>query len=207
MRKRRCLLAGLVVCLQALRAATQIVCALGPGASSYKASADERPTADTMQLVNRVNAAAKAICASTCPAVGVFRNTTAAEAMFIAETNQGKLAYAPRFFASVHESYGDAGIIAIIAHEFGHALDDAMGAGWIKKSWTPEQRADSWAGCVLASSDLSAKDMRPALAALAMNPPPSELNWNSRLPVIRSGYVGCGGTISRFVSDAGSGGK
>src|SRR3974390_1181016 len=88
-----------------------IVCALGPNAASYKASADQRPSQDAMQIASRVNTAAKAICKTNCPAVMVLRNTTAANAMLVAEGSQPKLLYAPQFFATVSETFGDAGIV------------------------------------------------------------------------------------------------
>jgi hypothetical protein len=173
---------------------SRIVCALGPGASSWKSAADQRPTTDAMQLAARVNTAAKSICMSHCPAVMVFRNTTAANAMLVAEAGQPGLVYAPQFFASVHDRYGDSGIIAIIAHEFGHALDDAMGAAWIKSTWTPELRADAWAGCALAKLNLNPADFTAALGALAKYPAASHPGWSVRLPAIRAGYAGCGGS-------------
>jgi hypothetical protein len=203
--------AGLMAALLSLvlgssSAGAQVVCALGPGAASYKSSADQRPTSDAMQLAGRVNAAAKTICASNCPAVMVLRNATAANAMLVADAGQAKLIYAPQFFATVADGYGDAGIIAIVAHEFGHALDDTMGAAWIQSGWTPELRADSWAGCALAKSGLSAKEMEAALGALAKYPSPSHPSWNLRVPPIRAGYTKCGGDGSTFDS-ANQGGK
>jgi hypothetical protein len=179
-------------------AAAQIVCALGPGAASYQPSADQRPSGDTMQIASRVNTAEKSICAANCPGVALFRNSTAPNAALIANSGQAKLVYAPQFFAAVYASFGDAGILAIIAHELGHALDDSLGAAWIKTSWTPELRADAWAGCTLAKSGLSPNDMQAALAALAKYPSPAHPNWNLRLPAIRSGYTHCGGDISNF---------
>ncbi len=186
-------------------ALAQVVCALGPGAASYQPSADQRPSSDTMQIAGLVNAAEKSICASNCPGVALFRNSTAPNAALIVSAGQPKLVYAPQFFAAVYASFGDAGILAIIAHEFGHALDDSIGAAWIKTSWTPELRADSWAGCTLAKSALSQNDMQAALAALAKYPSPAHPGWNLRLPVIRSGYTHCGGEISNF--DSGSQGR
>jgi hypothetical protein len=189
-----CLLAGLI----SLNVSAQVVCALGPGASAYKPSGDQRPSSDTMQLASRVNTAVKTVCKSNCPAVAVFRNTTAANAMLIADGNQAKLVYSPQFFATVNESYGDAGIMAIIAHEVGHALDDVLGAAWIKNGWTAELRADSWAGCALARSDLNAADTQAALNALAKYPSPAHPSWTIRLPAIRAGYTACGGDASKF---------
>jgi hypothetical protein len=82
-----------------------------------------------------------------------------------------------------------------MAHEIGHALDDALGAVWIEKGWTPELRADSWAGCILAKSNLSPADATAALAALAAHPSPAHPAWNVRLPAIRAGYSRCGGAV------------
>jgi hypothetical protein len=180
--------------------AAQVVCALGPAASSYNHSADKRPTADAMQLVTRTFAAVKAVCASNCPETVLFRNETAPNMMLIADAGRAKLVYAPQFMASVYDRYGDAGILALTAHELGHPLDDTLGAAWIEKSWTAELRADSWAGCVLAKSNLSAADLSSALAALKTYPPlsnpPSPPNWDRRAPAIRAGYTHCGGVAA-----------
>ena len=197
--------AGLLVCFLPVSANAQVICALGSGASSYQPSADQRPSSDAMQLVARVNAAVKNICGSNCPEVAVLRNATAANAMLIADGAQARLVYSPQFFASAHESFGDAGILALVAHEFGHALDDAMGAAWMQKSWTAELRADAWAGCALAKSDLNASDREAALTALSRYPSPAHPGWNLRLPAIRAGYAGCGGDASKVHS--GSTGK
>jgi hypothetical protein len=186
-------LAGLLVGLLSFGASYQIVCALGSGASAWKPSANQRPTSDAMQLAGRLNVAVKTICASSCPEVMMFRNETAANAMLVAEGSQAKLVYSPQFFASAHDSFGDAGIIAIIAHELGHALDDAMGAAWIQSKWTPELRADAWAGCALAHCGLSPSDREAAFGALEKYPSPAHPAWNVRLPAIRAGYTGCGG--------------
>jgi hypothetical protein len=190
----------LMMCLLAVSASAQVMCTLGPGASSYKASADQRPSSDAALLAGRVNTAAKTVCGSNCPGVSLFRNTTAANAMLIAEGSQAKLVYAPQFFASANDAFGDAGILALIAHELGHALDDTLGAAWIKSTWTPELRADSWAGCVLAKINLSSKDIESALGALAKYPSPAHPSWSIRLPVLRTGYTSCGGDGTKFSS-------
>lgn len=174
-------------------AIAQVICALGPNAAVYQASQDQRPAADAIQLASRVSAAEKSICASNCPEIALLRNPTAPNAALIVNTGQAKLVYAPEFFAAVYSGFGDAGIIAIMAHEAGHALDDTMGAAWIKKDWTPELRADAWAGCVLAHSNLSPHDLASALATLEKYPPASHPAWSLRLPPIRSGYTHCGG--------------
>jgi hypothetical protein len=179
----------------------QVVCALGAGASSYQPSQDQRPASDAMQLAARVNAGEKAICTPNCPEVALLRNPTAPNIALIANQGQAKLVYAPQFFAAVYADYGDAGIIAVISHEVGHALDDTLGAAWINKDWKPEVRADAWAGCVLAKS-LNARDVPSALGALEKYPPSSHPDWNLRRPAIRIGYTRCGGSASSF--DSGS---
>jgi hypothetical protein len=191
---------ALLTLLLPMGAVAQVVCALGPGVASYQPAADQRPSSDAMQVASRVNVAEKTICSPNCPGVALFRNPTAPNAALIANGGQAKLVYAPQFFAAVYASFGDAGILAIIAHEFGHALDDSIGAAWINSSWTPELRADAWAGCTLAKSGLSRSDMQAALGALAKYPSPKHPSWNLRLPAIRSGYAHCGGEVPNFDS-------
>ncbi|HTR37704.1 MAG TPA: hypothetical protein VMH80_17475 [Bryobacteraceae bacterium] len=186
----------LLVFLLPVSAAAQIVCALGPGAASYKASEDQRPARDAMLLAARVSTAEKAICASNCPEIALYRNATAPNSALVLTSGQAKLVYAPQFFADVYMGFGDAGIMAVMAHEVGHALDDTLGAAWIDKRWTPELRADAWAGCTLAKSNLSPPEMHAALGALAKYPSPKHPAWNLRLPAIRSGYSHCGGAAS-----------
>jgi hypothetical protein len=176
-----------------LTAATQVICTMGTSASSYKASEDQRPSPDATELVSRAFTAARNVCGSHCPEVVLFRNATAPNLMLIHEGQRAKLVYAPQFIAAVYDRYGDAGITALAEHTIGHALDDTLGAAWIEKSWTPELRADSWAGCVLANSNLSPGDLKSSLAALENYPPSSHPAWNLRLPPIRAGYTHCGG--------------
>lgn len=176
----------------------EIVCALGPDAASYKAGADQRPTSDALQLASRVNAALKTICGAQCPTMALFRNTTAPNAMLMADAGQAKLVYSPQFFASAYGSFGDSGIVAVIAHEVGHALDATMGAAFIKKSWTPELRADAWTGCILAKLDPDLASLQSSLSALSKYPSPAHPGWSQRLPALRAGYTQCGGAGSRF---------
>ena len=94
---------------------------------------------------------------------------------------------------------------ATAAAFLGHALDDTIGAAWIRNDWTPELRADAWAGCTLAKSNLNPIDLHAALGALAKYPSPAHPAWNLRVPVIRSGYTHCGGAAASF--DSGLPGK
>jgi hypothetical protein len=182
--------------LLALPLRAELVCALGPNPASYKPASDQRPTRDALELASRVNAAVNTICGSQCPTMALFRNATAPNAMLMADAGQAKLVYAPQFFAAAYNDFGDAGIAAIIAHEVGHALDATMGAAWIKKNWTPELRADAWAGCVLAKLATSPADLQTSLAALAKYPAPSHPAWNLRVPALRTGYTQCGGAAN-----------
>ena len=80
---------------------------------------------------------------------------------------QAKIVYKPEFFTAVYEKSGDSGILAVLAHEVGHAIDDAAPAAWMKTNWTPELRADAWTGCALAKMNLSASQLRASLTTLS----------------------------------------
>jgi hypothetical protein len=176
----------------------EILCTLGSEGSSYKPAEDLRPSSDALQLANNVNAAVKTICGAQCPTMALFRNATAQNAMLIADAGQGKLVYSPQFLAAAYNAFGDGGIVAIFAHEVGHAMDATLGAAFIKTSWTPELRADAWAGCLLARLNPGLSSLQPSLSALAKYPSPSHPAWTQRLPAIRAGYTQCGGSGSKF---------
>ncbi|MBV8844872.1 MAG: hypothetical protein JO307_18860 [Bryobacterales bacterium] len=181
-----------------LSAAPEIVCALGNGAAGYKPAEDQRPSPDAMQLAGRLNAAVKSICGQNCPTMALFRNATAPNAMLINDSGQAKIVYSPQFLSAAYDRFGDVGIVAIMAHVLGHALDGTLGASWIKNSWTAELRADAWAGCILAKTDTGAGGLEPALGALQSYPSPAHAGWNQRLPVVRAGYLGCAGEPAKF---------
>ena len=179
-------------------ASAEVICALGSSASSYDAKADQRPTGDAMQLAGRMNAALSPTCTPQCPQIAIFRNPTAPNAMLVVTADQAKFVYAPQFFAAVYDKYGDGAIIAIVAHLYGHALNEVHPASWMKSDWTPELRADAWAGCALAKSDLSANDLADALTAVSKYPPAAQSSWPLRVPALRLGYTHCGGDGSKF---------
>ena len=191
-------LATIAVLWFPLAAAPEFICTLGPGAPAYKAAQDQRPSPDTMQLAGRVNAAVKGVCGQNCPTMALFRNSTAPNAMLINDSGQAKIVYSPQFFSAVYDRFGDLGIIALIAHELGHALDATLGAAWVKNTWPPEMRADAWAGCVLARIDPGPGGLDPALRALSNYPSPSHPNWSQRLPALRAGFTGCGGDAAKL---------
>ena len=187
-----------VLALLPVTAAAEVVCALGPAAASYNAYADERPSPDAMQLAGKVNAALSPVCKPSCPVIAVFRNATASNAMLVVGNGDAKIVYAPQFFTSVYESYGDGAIVALIAHELGHAVDETAPAAWMKRSWPPELRADAWAGCALGKVALSARGLEAALTAVSKYPAPSHPGWPERLPALRLGFTQCGGDGATF---------
>ena len=156
-----------------------------------------------MELAGQVNAALAPMCRPRCPVVAVFRNETAPNAMLVASsTGDAKIVYAPQFFTSIYDGAGDGPIIAVIAHELGHALDETAPASWTKTAWTAEMRADGWAGCALAKTNLTARALRETLTALAKYPVAADPGWNARLLALRTGYIQCGGDAGRFDSAA-----
>jgi hypothetical protein len=188
-------LGAALLLLLAWSANGEVVCALRQGASAYKPASDQRPSPDALLLAGRLNAALKSICGNQCPTMALFRNPTAANLMLINESGNAKLVYSPPFFQAAYSSFGDEGILALLAHELGHALDATMGAKFVKESWPPEVRADAWAGCVFAKLDAK---LDPSLEALAKYPSPAHPAWSQRLPALRAGFTACGGDGSRL---------
>jgi len=194
MSKTTCLLWALLL---PFNANAEIVCALGSGAASYKSSEDQRPTGDAMEMARRLNTALTPICSPKCPQIAVFRNATAANAMLVVTPDQAKFVYAPQFFQTVYDNYGDGAVIAMIAHEFGHALDDIY-PGRFGRGGTPELRADAWAGCTIAKLDLSPNGLGETLTAVSKYPSPAHPGWPLRLVALRLGYTQCGGDGPKF---------
>ncbi len=189
-------------------AAGDVLCALGPSAASYKPASDERPASDVMQLASRVNAAVKPFCLPKCPSVAIFRNATAPNAMLLVENGEAKIVYAPQFFTTAYEKYGQGAILAVMAHEYGHAMGETTPAAWIKPAWSLPLRADAWAGCALAKIDLTPAELAEGLKAVSSYAAPSHPAWAVRLPVWRAGYAQCGGDGAKFDrAAAGSKGK
>ncbi len=184
---------SLIICLVLLFSSPEVICSLGLDSSRYNAYEDQRPTADAMELVRRTTATLTPLCSPNCATITIFRNATAPNAILTLDSGRLKLAYSPQFFTVLDDKYGDGAVIAIMAHMLGHAIDATIGANWIKGSWSPELRADAWAGCALAKASLSAVEMKSALAVLSAYPPASQPKWPQRLTVLRQGYVQCGG--------------
>jgi len=189
-----------------LTVSAETLCAFGANAAAYNAYSDQRPSPDAMELARRVNLAITPICAPRCPQLALFRNETAANTMLVAGPDNAKIVYAPKFFTAVYEAYGDGAIMAFIAHELGHALDETLAVAWMQRTWAPELRADAWAACALAKANLSGRDLADALTAFARYPTPAHPAWSARLPVLRIGFTQCGGEGAKFDQSA-SGGK
>lgn len=175
-----------------------VACALGPAVSAYDAHGDEPPSADTMQLARQASAALVPLCAPTCPALAINRNATAPNAILIVESGRAKMAYAPPFFSDVYTRYGDAAIVAFIAHMLGHAMERVRPADWMKNGWTPELAADAWTGCALARTQSSPRALQDALEALWKYPAVSSPEWPQRVAALRLGYTHCGGGGDQF---------
>jgi hypothetical protein len=170
-----------------------LVCKLGTTDTAYNAYSDERSSGDALELAGKVNAALVSECRPNCPRISMFRNPTASNLMLLRDSDQVKLVYKPQFFTNVYDTYGDAGILAILAHEVGHAIDGSAKASWMKSNWSPELRADAWAGCALARMNLRPRPLSAGYAALSNYAPQSGPDWNTRTSVIETGYKQCGG--------------
>jgi len=185
--------------LKFLLAAVQIVCTLGSPNAAYNAYSDQRPSADAMQLAGQVNGVLVSACRPHCPTIAMFRNPTAPNAVLIIEdSSRAKIVYKPEFFTTVYEAFGDGGILALMAHEVGHAIDVTSPAPWMMGKWNPELRADAWAACAMAKMNLNPSGLRAGLTALSKYPSPAHPEWGLRLQLLRLGYTQCGGNASQF---------
>lgn len=98
------------------------------------------------------------LCEPSCGHVVIESSpeTNAAELEPI-EPGLSRLLYNEGFMRRVVRKYGRSAAYAIVAHEYGHHVDDRSGAS----AWTHELRADAVAGCALARGDVP---LAPALA-------------------------------------------
>jgi hypothetical protein len=122
----------------------------------------------------------------------MFRNPTASNLMLIRAGDQMKLVYKPEFFTTVYENEGDGGILAMLAHEVGHAIDGAAQASWMKSNWSAELRADAWAGCALGKMNLNSRSVQAGFRTLSKYPSPAHPDWKTRLATLQFGYSQCG---------------
>src|SRR5438552_14250106 len=127
----------MVKLLYSLFLSAQIICTLASTPSSYNAYHDQRPTGDAMELAGKVNAALVSMWRPNCPALAMFRNSTAANVLLVTDAGRTKCLYKPECFRSVYESYGDGGILALLAQEVGHAIDAVPPPHWMKSGCPP----------------------------------------------------------------------
>jgi hypothetical protein len=191
-------LSTLFMLLLPLMPEDQVLCSLGSGGTKYNAYSDVGPTPDAMELAVLVNGALRSMCQPNCPTIAMFRNASAPNVMLVVTGERAKIIYEPGFFTTVYETYGDGEILAILAHEVGHAIDTHRAPQWMKTSWSPELRADAWAGCALARMNLSVRPLQAGLTALSKYPSPAHPDWLTRIPILKAGYMQCGGDVSRF---------
>jgi len=178
-------------------AAAEVVCSLGGNPAAYKPSADQRPTADAMDLAHRMSDVITPLCSPRCPEIPILRNTTAANVMLIFSPGEAKVVYNPQFFQNIYDNFGDGAIIAVLAHEFGHALDE-VNPDKFGRGGTPELRADAWAGCALARAKLTKVALNEALTALSKYPAPSHPDWSVRLNALKLGFTQCGSDAAKL---------
>ena len=180
-------------------AAAEVLCALGPNVASYNASSDGQPTPDALAELRRLDAALQPVCTPRCPQIAMLRNPTAANMMLIATNDQAKVVYAPQFFQNLYDNFGDGAVIAVMAHEFGHALDE-LNPGKFGRGGTPEERADAWAGCALAKIQLTPKGLAEALSGVTRYPTPGNADRAQRVVAFRVGFAQCGGDAAKFTA-------
>ena len=183
--------------LLATLAAAEVVCALGPNVAAYNASSDTQPTPDAIAELRRLDEALQPVCSPRCPQIVLQRNPTAANVMLIATNESAKIVYAPQFFQGLYDNYGDGAVIGVLAHEFGHALDE-LNPGKFGKGPTPELRADAWAGCTLARTQLTLPGLAEALSGVAKFPTPGGSDVSLRIVALRVGFTQCGGDAAKF---------
>ncbi len=174
------------------------VCALGVRPTAYRSSFDQAPNTRATDITQRVADGFKAVCAPKCPTVAIFSNTTARNALVFASPGAMKIVYSPTFFSTVDARYGDDGFIGLVAHEYGHIIDSVAIGSWMNLAWTPELRADAWAGCALAKIKLKSPGLEKALSAMRPYPAEAKTVWASRIPPLRAGYGQCSGSTRDF---------
>lgn len=187
---------GLGVALSLLAAgdarAEGVLCTLGPASSSYVPLADQTASPTTTRETKRLFAL---VCPKDCGQVGVFRNATAPNALALSVgAHMTKIVYSAAFLEGAVKAYGAGASLGILAHEVGHHVDTIVPPPpWMNVDWSPELRADAWAGCELARAGNKAAELKAALQAMAMSPSPSHPAWSSRAEALQQGFSGCGG--------------
>jgi hypothetical protein len=132
--------------LRRVCAALGVTTALTATASAAGAAPTRLEALLSRQLAD-VQSRLESFCASRCDRVllEASRETSAAMLEPI-DSGASWILYNERFFRHVVGKYGRGAAYAILAHEYGHHVDEPRGAS----AWTQELRADAVAGCALA---------------------------------------------------------
>jgi hypothetical protein len=80
----------------------------------------------------------------------------------------------------------------VMTHEYGHAIDSVAAGTWMMLEWSPELRADAWAGCALANLKLNPRSLGAVLTGMSLYPSKQAPVWNVRPGPLRAGYGRCG---------------
>ena len=189
------LLLLLTAALLPLRAEAQVLCALGPTATSPYDPMADMPASDAAQKeLKRIKGL---LCPKGCGKVLLFANATSPNAATVTDgAGLSKIAYSPGFVSSLQTNFGPIATLGIFAHGLEHHLD-ATGtkAAWMKEAWDAELRADAWAGCAMAKAELTPSRLQAVLLAMSTYPSSHHPDWSARRPVITEGYTKCGGKM------------
>lgn len=169
-----------------------LLCTLGAGSASYVPLTDQPASPTATRETRRLFTV---VCPKDCGQIGVFRNPSAPNALTVSVgTHMTKIVYNAGFLEGAVKAYGSGASLGILAHEVGHHVDGVVPAPpWMNVDWSPELRADAWAGCELARAGNKPAEIKAALQAIAMSPSPSHPAWSARAEALQKGFSGCGG--------------
>lgn len=178
--------------------AENITCLQGIGVAQYNPTQDTPPSQPAIKSLGTV---LNYLCPEALPfGCGYFtlRQNPLAPNIFSerVEEKRSKIIYAQDFLNTVTAQYGDNASLGIFAHHVGHHLDTiANTPTWMDHSLNAELRADTWAGCALAKSQLPKEAVEKNIQVLADYPSPMHPGWGKRVEALTTGYVGCGGSF------------
>jgi hypothetical protein len=118
-------------------------------AAASGALARPRPSVDRLvaEQLGQVRTGLDPLCEPHCGEV-VLESSFATRSAALEHVSHGfsRVLYNHGFISRVARRFGAPAVYAMIAHEYGHHLDDLPGAS----QWTRELRADAMAGCAIA---------------------------------------------------------
>jgi hypothetical protein len=195
--------------------AQDVLCTLSPVMPNYSPFADHPPTVRTAKDMKKL---VGLLCPQGCGRVALFQNPTIPSALTVnAGSGNSRIEYSAAFLDKVRELFGEDARMGILAHEFGHHVDqNSVRAAWVDPSWNSELRADSWAGCALAKLGMRTQGVKDALRAIAATQSSAAQSsatqvskidpaWDQRWVAVQAGYDGCapgGGKLAAFESAA-----